>query len=75
MIQELPELHHHLADGLPVVGLLVGLVHSHTHRPGAGQAGGGQASSRQRNAVRVVRREKPLKRCVGDTYIFLILSY
>ena len=68
MIQELPELHDHLADGLLVVGLLVGLVHRHTDRPGAGQAGAGQAASGQRNAVRVVGREKSAKRCVRDTY-------
>ena len=65
MIQELSELHHHLADGLLVVGFLMGLVHSHTHRSGTGQAGGGQASSGKRNAVRIVRREKSAKRRIG----------
>ena len=61
MIQELPELHHHLADGLPVVGLLVGLVHRHTHLPGAGQAGGGQASSRETLLVKISGRTKSKK--------------
>ena len=68
-IAPLSKLHDHLADGLPVVCLLMGLVHRHTHRPGAWKAGRGQASSWQRNAVRVVRREKSAKRCVGDSWI------
>ena len=68
VIQELAPLHHHLADGVIVVGLLMGLVHCYTYRPGAWKAGGGQSSSGQRYAIRVVRGEKSLKSCVGDTY-------
>ena len=52
-ISPLSELHDHLADGLVVVDLLVGLVHRHTHRSGAGQAGGGQASSGETLLVKV----------------------
>ena len=52
-IAPLSKLHDHLADGLPVVCLLMSLVHRHTHRPGAGKAGGGQASSGKTHLVRV----------------------
>ena len=58
----LSKLHDHLADGLPVVFLPVGLVHRHTHRPGTGQAGGGQASSGETHLVRVSWRKKSKKR-------------
>ena len=76
MIASLSELHDHLADGLPVVDLLVGLVHRDTDRPGTGQTGGGQAASGQRNAVRIVGRKKSSKRCVGDSYkLFIQLKF
>ena len=65
----LSELHHHLADRLTVVVLLLGgLVHCHTDRPGAGQTGGGQASSGQRHLISIIWREKSSKGCVRDTY-------
>ena len=54
MIASLSELHDHLADGLIIVELFVGLVHRHTDRPGAWQARGGQAASGKRNLVRVI---------------------
>ena len=60
-IAPLSKLHHHLADGLPMVDLLVGLVHRHTHRSGTGQAGGGQASSGETLLVRVSGRKKSKK--------------
>ena len=52
-IAPLSELHDHLADGLPVVCLLMGLVHCHTHCSGAGKVGISQASSGETHLVRV----------------------
>ena len=60
-IAPLSELHDHLADGLPVVCLLVGLVHCRTHCSGTGQAGGGQASSGETHLVRVSGSKKSKK--------------
>ena len=61
-ITPLSKLHHHLADGLPMIDLFVGLVHRHTHGSGTGQAGGGQASSGETHLVRVSWWYKSQKR-------------
>ena len=68
IIAPLPKLHHHLTDGLLVVGLLMGLVHRHTHRPGAWEAGGGQSSPGQRHLVRVSWWKKSEKRSMCHAY-------
>ena len=60
-IAPLSKLHDHLADGLPVVCLLMGLVYRHTHGSGVGKAGGGQASSRETLLVKVNGRTKSKK--------------
>ena len=46
---------------------LMGLVDSHADSPGAGQTRGGQASSGERLAIRVVRREQSLISMVRNT--------
>ena len=45
----------------------MGLVDSHADCPGAGETRGGQASSGERLAIRVVRREKSLISMVRNT--------
>ena len=68
MNASLSKLHDHLADGLPVVDLLMSLVYRHTNRPGAGKAGGGQASSGQTLLVRVSWRKKSEKCTMRHAY-------
>ena len=46
---------------------LMGLVDSHADCTGAGETGGGQASSGERLAIRVVRREQSLISMVRNT--------